>query len=109
MNRDGCPVCGYPGIDVLDEHGCTTFEICDCCGAQSGYTFDAKTTKERLSALRKEWLYGRSAKWSSTDTKSPPQWDPLAQLQSAGLYVPAAMRTPDVEAEITLLPTAEGG
>ncbi len=88
MKRVGCPVCGYPEIDVLDEHGCTTFEICACCGAESGYAFNVNTAEERLSALRKEWLYGRSAEWSSTLTKPPAGWNALAQLQTAGLDVP---------------------
>ncbi len=88
MKRVGCPVCGYPEVDVLDEHGCTTFEICDCCGAESGYAFDAKASEEQLSALRKDWLYGRAAKWWSTIAKPPAGWDPLAQLKSAGLRVP---------------------
>ena len=94
MKRVGCPVCGYPGLEVLDEHGCTTFEICECCGAESGYTFDSNATEERLSALRKEWLYGRSAKWWSSVTKPHAGWNPLAQLQATGLGIPAA---PDPE------------
>jgi hypothetical protein len=88
MKPVGCPVCGYPQVDVLDEQGCTTFEICDSCGAESGYTFDAKAAEERLCALRKEWLNVRGAKWWSTTTSPPTGWDPLAQLQAAGLEVP---------------------
>ena len=55
----------------LDGHGCTTFEICDCCGAEAGYTFDAQTSDESMNDLRREWLCGRDAKWLSTISRPP--------------------------------------
>jgi len=43
MNNEGCPICGYKEITVLDEYGCTTFEICDSCGCEAGYEYDLKS------------------------------------------------------------------
>jgi len=88
MKPEGCPVCGYPEIGVLDDHGCTTFEICDCCGAESGYQYGADATEERLLELRRAWFHSRAAKWHSTIRKPPAGWAPVAQLRSAGLKVP---------------------
>ena len=37
MNK--CPVCGYSGLDkpAYNGFGNPSFDICDCCGTQSGY------------------------------------------------------------------------
>jgi hypothetical protein len=88
MKALGCPVCGNPNVEVIDDKGCTTFEICDCCGAESGYTFDTNTTEERWTELRREWLYGRGGHWHSTISRAPNGWDPVAQMRSAGIEVP---------------------
>ncbi len=40
-NREavGCPVCSYPGFAAFDETGLSTYDICLCCGSQSGYIY----------------------------------------------------------------------
>ena len=92
MKPEGCPVCGYPEICVLDDHGCTTFEICDCYGRESGYKYSSDAAEERLLELCRTWLCGQGGKWHSTATKPPAGWDLVAQLRSARFHVPEKWR-----------------
>jgi len=90
MNRTGCPICGYPNITVLDEHDCTTFEICPSCGSEAGYTFDTNTSEDHFQELRHDWLYQRGGKWFSTASfeKQPDGWNAADQLRKAGIPIP---------------------
>lgn len=51
MNIDGCPVCGYFEFTALDSFGCTTFEICQCCGYESGLDYQSDASYEHLLKL----------------------------------------------------------
>lgn len=83
MNKVGCPVCGYAEITAFDEFGLTTFEICDCCGCESGYDYDGETNNEHLEKLRAHWIIDNKCKfWSK---KAPKGWDPIHQLKEAGI------------------------
>ena len=75
-----CPVCGFPGLDEppKDEHGCSSFEICNCCGTEFGY----EDTTTSYAELRRRWVAAGSKWWSS---KQPTDWDPNQQLERAGL------------------------
>ncbi|NRA88876.1 MAG: hypothetical protein HRU28_16150 [Rhizobiales bacterium] len=56
MKPSGCSVCGYQGITVLDEFGCTTFEICKICNCESGYEYSSDATAQELLGIRCAWL-----------------------------------------------------
>ena len=87
ISSRGCPVCGYPDFDALDEHGFTTFEICPCCGVESGYGYDADVDAEHLQRLRRHWFVAEGGRWWDTITPAPVGWDARAQLERAGLHV----------------------
>jgi hypothetical protein len=84
-----CPLCGYPGLDrpAYDEYGCSSFDICACCGVQFGYD-DSRTPHLEL---RRRWL-ARGAPWHYARDPPPAGWSPIEQLKEAGLPVP-----PEVE------------
>lgn len=87
VSSRGCPVCGYPDFDALDEVGCTTFDICPCCGVESGYEYGPDVVAKHLEELRRHWFVEESARWWSTTTPAPAGWDACAQLDKAGLPV----------------------
>jgi hypothetical protein len=65
-----CPVCGYPlQWPPIDFH------ICPSCGTEFGYD-DAGQSHEELRA---QWLEG-GARWWSTSTPRPANWNPYFQL-----------------------------
>ena len=71
-----CTVCGYKGFDApVDE-----FDICDCCGTQFGYS-DAKRSH---ADLRRLWI-NAGCQWKSRSRHKPAQWNPYAQMLSAGI------------------------
>ena len=74
-----CPVCGYNGLHepAYDRFGCSSFEICPCCGTEFGYQ-DAGRSHE---SLRAEWI-ANGMPWWSDARKAPPDWNPLQQLRS---------------------------
>jgi len=88
MKNNGCPICGYSEITVLDEHGCTTFEICESCGCESGCEYDANSSEEHLEKHRKEWVINNKCKWWSSTSKPPENWNPIKQMEDAGINVP---------------------
>ncbi len=88
MNKEGCPICGYKEITVLDEYGCTTFEIYDSCGCEAGCEYNQNSNERDLTKHRAEWVINKGCKWWSATTRSPSGWDPLAQMRRAGIKVP---------------------
>ena len=85
MNFEGCPVCGYPDFTALDRFGCTTFEICDCCGCESGLEYQSDTSPERLLELRRVWLFSKPQLWWGCKLDKPQSFDPIAQLKRSKL------------------------
>ena len=75
-----CPVCGYFGLTepAYDEQGCSSFEICPCCGSEFGYD-DATLSHEHL---RENWVKNGALWWSSS-VLPPVGWDPIQQLSRA--------------------------
>ena len=73
-----CPVCGYNGLHepAYDRFGCSSFEICPCCGTEFGYQ-DAGRSHE---SLRREWI-AKGMPWHFPDAR-PARWDPVQQLRS---------------------------
>ena len=81
-NQYLCPVCGYPELDdpAYDEYGCSSYEICPCCGTQFGYD----DTEKSHFQLRVEWVQQGGRWWSST-LETTENWDAERQLFKAGL------------------------
>lgn len=80
MNRYMCPVCGF---DQLADRpylasGKPSYEYCDCCAYQFGYTDGNKHIshqdwRERWVEAGMPWDWGQSA--------PPTGWDPVEQLK----------------------------
>jgi hypothetical protein len=92
IERNTCPVCGYPELEVpaYDSYGCSSQDICPCCGIQFGYD-DARTSHEEL---RRRWL-SQGAPWFSAATLPPPNWSATRQLADAGLPIPSVEAEPE--------------
>ncbi|RST50676.1 hypothetical protein EJI01_21390 [Variovorax sp. MHTC-1] len=77
-----CPVCGYPDLNEApyDSFGCATYSICPCCGTEFGYD-DSEVSH---SVLREKWVNG-GMKWWSEYLPSSTNWNPVRQLEEAGL------------------------
>ncbi len=73
-----CPVCGYhmqwPPID---------YHICPSCGTEFGYDDAGRSHAD----LRSQWLE-EGARWWSTHTPPPTNWNPYVQLDNlvVGLF-----------------------
>jgi len=72
-----CPVCGYEM-----EAPPRDYRICPSCGSEFG-VHDANVT---IPELRDAWLETGPRWWSKTDPK-PTGWDPLEQMEYAGIAV----------------------
>lgn len=88
MNKEGCPVCGYSEITVLDNFYCETHEICEICGTQSGLEYQKFSTIEHLNKLRHEWLYKNKGAWRGDKKSIPENWNPINQMKEAGIEIP---------------------
>ena len=84
----GCPICDYPDITVLDDFNLTTYEICECCGSESGVEYDQYSTPEALAKVRNEWVIENKCEWWGDKSSIPKNWDPDNQMKSAGIKVP---------------------
>jgi hypothetical protein len=78
-----CPICGYPNLNEApyDDNGCTSFNICPCCGTEFGY--DDFTTPH--SVLRKKWIIG-GMKWWNKNLLPPNNWNPKDQLNKLSIF-----------------------
>jgi len=85
MDPHGCPVCGYPAFNALDESGCTTFEICPACGCESGYNYGKDESVTRLTQLRRKWFIETNGAWWNPRVEPPVGWSASRQLEDAGL------------------------
>jgi hypothetical protein len=72
-----CPVCGYEM-----EAPPTDYRICPSCGTE----FGVHDVNASIAELREAWMGTGPRWWSNTDTQ-PANWDPLAQMESAGIVV----------------------
>ena len=72
-----CPVCGYemeaPPMD---------YRICPSCGTE----FGVHDVNASIPELREAWMKTGPTWWSKTDSQ-PDNWDPIAQMERAGIVV----------------------
>ena len=90
MNRVGCPVCGYKELTALDDFNCTTFEICECCGSESGVEYDQNSSLSHLLNIRREWVLVAKCSWWGDKESMPINWHPYSQMELAGLEIPSS-------------------
>src|SRR5579872_1563560 len=76
-SENGCPVCGY-----AMEAPPANYRICPSCGTEFG-VHDVNAT---IAELREAWFATGPNWWSKVDER-PANWDPIAQLESAGIAV----------------------
>lgn len=72
-----CPVCGYEM-----EAPPKDYRICPSCGTEFG-VHDANAS---IAELRDAWIGTGPQWWSKTDPK-PVDWDPITQMEKAGIVV----------------------
>jgi len=67
-----CPICGCPFTAPVEEEELrSSYEICDCCGCEYGYSDDA--------LLREYWIRS-GGQWRFPE-KRPKIWDMKEQLR----------------------------
>lgn len=84
MSDSGCPVCGYPKFIELHPDGGSTYDLCPCCGFESGVDGIGWNREERNSTFRQRWL-AAGGRWWSTARPPEPSWNAVDQLRAAGL------------------------
>jgi hypothetical protein len=62
----------------------STYDICPCCGFQSGVDGIGWDRAERNRTLRRRWIESGANWWSSARAPES-NWNALEQLQAAGL------------------------
>lgn len=74
-----CAVCGYPDLELPQRgsEGGGSFEICPCCGFQSGVDDDDRGIPP--STWRRRWIEAGMT-WWSRGQRPPAGWDPRLQL-----------------------------
>jgi hypothetical protein len=78
MNPENrCPVCGYE-MAVPPKN----YNICSSCGTEFG-VHDANAS---IAELREAWMKTGPAWWSKA-TPKPEKWDPITQMEKAGIVV----------------------
>lgn len=77
ISENQCPVCGYEM-----EAPPTNYRICPSCGTE----FGVHDVNASIAELREAWMETGPRWWSKTDPQ-PVNWDPLAQMETAGIVV----------------------
>ena len=92
-----CPVCGYEM-----EAPPKDYRICPSCGTE----FGVNDVNASIAELRESWMSTGPAWWSTVDAR-PDNWDPIDQLEKAGIAVrrqpasqPSAVSTSSATATI---------
>lgn len=77
VNENICPVCGFD-MEVRPED----YNICPSCGTE----FGVHDVNASISALRDVWI-DSGPKWWSTVDPQPENWNPVEQMEAAGISV----------------------
>lgn len=72
-----CPVCGYEM-----EAPPRDYRICPSCGTE----FGVHDVNASIADLRESWMKSGPRWWSRTDVQ-PADWNPIEQMESAGILV----------------------
>lgn len=82
MNSNICTICGYSKLrePPRDETRAPSWEICPCCGSESGY-HDYQPSA--VISNRKKWIEN-GAHWFDNRLK-PKDWDLRDQLRGIGV------------------------
>ena len=72
-----CPVCGYEM-----EAPPKDYRICPSCGTE----FGVHDVNASIAELREAWMKTGPKWWSKTEPEPTP-WDPLTQMEKAGIAV----------------------
>lgn len=72
-----CPVCGYEM-----EAPPKDYRICPSCGTE----FGVSDVNASIAELRESWM-GTGPKWWSRVDAMPANWDPIDQMEKAGIAV----------------------
>jgi hypothetical protein len=72
-----CPVCGFEM-----EAPPKDYRICPSCGTE----FGVHDVNASIADLREAWMKTGPRWWSTTDTH-PINWDPITQMEKAGIVV----------------------
>jgi len=83
----GCPICGYREFKAFDEKGLTTYDICPCCGNQSGHSYGEAVSEDRILALRRAWVSDKQGEWYSKSDRQPIGWSYKKQLEEANMSI----------------------
>lgn len=76
-----CRICGFLNKNSFyDEYRNPLYEICPCCGAESGYE---DTTPSAVDNNRRKWIQ-EGSRWFHPELK-PDNWDLEAQLLRIGV------------------------
>ncbi|WP_018887189.1 hypothetical protein [Paenibacillus massiliensis] len=88
MSKYVCLVCGYDELDYpqWDANGFPTYEICNCCGFESGFDDDAKDNPESIEDYRTRWI-NEGAKWFSSSNPKPLDWNLEVQLKGIDINI----------------------
>ncbi len=88
MEKNGCPICGYKYVDVLDEGGSAAFDICDSCGNECGLEYVPNSSQKHLEKLGRKWVIEQNCQWYGDICDIPKNWDPYKQMKLAGIKIP---------------------
>lgn len=88
MDEDfySCPVCGFtsnisPFYQLIDGIYCCSFDICPCCGVQSGYTYN-DPHENNVKEYRQYWLTVLKGEWQSSKRDMPANWNREDQMKN---------------------------
>ncbi len=74
-----CLVCGFEGLKESPCDKNPTYEICACCGFESGFD-DRHDNKNKYKTYREKWI-GNGAKWFMPELR-PKTWQLDKQLNN---------------------------
>ena len=84
MLETGCPVCSFLKFSEMHPDGGSTYDLCPCCGFESGVDGIGWDRTERNETFRRRWIEN-GARWWSSVRPPEPGWNVLDQLRAAGL------------------------
>jgi|SRR5882724_3462466 len=94
-----CPVCGY-NMEAPPKD----YRICPSCGTEFGIS----DVNASIAELRDAWIKTGPKWWSKTDMM-PANWDPIGQMENAGISVKRPQATERVSVSTSSSTAVVGG